>query len=91
MQTMICESEDGVGPGCICPGACPSGGMGWGTLTCFGCNEPIYHNQDDACDYPYYDGYWCFTGPSNSGYAGECRPQLWEVNKNIKKVKKVLG
>jgi len=69
---MMCETEDGVDMHCICPGACPSGGWGWGTTYCFGCNEPIENNQDDACDYPYYDGVdWCHTAPGR-GYSGEC-------------------
>jgi hypothetical protein len=72
MQTMMCESEDGVGMNCICPGACPAGGMGWGTLVCFGCEgTSTWHNQDDACTYPYYDGYWCATGVGQ-GYIGAC-------------------
>jgi len=77
-QAMICESEGEIGPGCICPGACPAGGMGVGTLSCFGCEGTNTEDgQDDMCDYPYTDPYgpngrpYCVTRPGQ-GYPGVC-------------------
>ena len=73
MNIMWCDTEEGIGFQCICPGACPSGGYGPGNTACAGCNEPIENNQDDACEYPYYNGYECVTPPGTLNYVGTCR------------------